>query len=248
MIGLVKRLGGVLTILAALAASGASIALAASSSPTAPITPAEASSFAQAVNLQASDLPGSTPLPTQPPTSPSTERQGCPATISRDRVGSGASVLSDRDDIVGSAVVVTPSEAMAQAKMATLTSRHGRACLARSLGEIVGVEGEGDRRIASHTVRTTFIPISTIVGPESVALHVLAEFPPVEEQRTRRPHMLHKKLPKSKATFIHAGAAIFRVGSAEILFISFGPHDVLPASTEDRLLTLLHTRAEEHKL
>lgn len=156
-------------------------------------------------------------------------------------------MLSYGHDIVGSAVVVMPNEAMAAATMTTLTSRHGRACLARQLGEVLSVEGEGDRRIASHTVRTTSIPISTIVGPESVALHVLAKFPPGEERRMRRPHTMHKQLPKPKATFIHAGAAIFRVGAAEIMLISFGLHGVLPASTEDRLLTLLHTRADEHR-
>jgi hypothetical protein len=46
---------------------------------------------------------------------------------------------------------------------------------------------------------------------------------------------------------LHEDEVLFRVGPALIILFTLGERD-LPAATEGRLLSLLHSRAEAHKL
>jgi len=52
---------------------------------------------------------------------------------------------------------------------------------------------------------------------------------------------------KPEARYINVDAAFFRVGPADIAFFALGATRFPPA-TEIQLLTLLHSRAEAHKL
>jgi hypothetical protein len=240
MILRVIRLLVALLVWVALAVGAATIAHAESGRARAPVTEAEADAFAQAVNLQPSDLPGAKTLPQTggAMTTSHVDDLSCGHRAYSHHVGGGASLLTDGYGFVASAVLVTPSDALARAEMAALLSRTGRICLARKLGEIETVEAE--TTTSSHTVKATFVPVAKLLGPEAVALHVLAEPPPLNglEPNLRR---------GPKEPLLHVDAVFFRVGPAEILFLAFGSRRFPPA-TEGRLLALLHTRAEARKL
>ncbi len=236
------RIADISVVLVILIAGGVTIAVAGSGSASTKVTKAQAVAFAQAVNLRASDLPGAK-------TFPMGELSGHPIGASREeqllcsqskvpsrRVGGAASALSGAGyPFVASVVLVMRSEAFAKAEVVALSTGRGHACLARQLGRVESVEGE--RKVTSFAAKVTFVPVAKALGPGAIALHVLAELPPAHEKDERQ----------SKATFTHVDAAIFRVGPAEIFFLTFGVRPFPPA-TEDRLLTLLHSRAEAHKL
>jgi hypothetical protein len=100
------------------------------------------------------------------------------------------------------------------------------------------VSVEGEKKTTSFARKVTFIPVAKLLGPKAVALHVRAELPPAHEKGEKQP----------KATFFYLAAAYFRVGPAEIVFLAFDLTQQLPAAIEDHLLSLLHSRAEAHKL
>jgi hypothetical protein len=82
-------------------------------------------------------------------------------------------------------------------------------------------------------VTVTFIPVAKLFGG-AIAVHVLAKLPPIEGVAL-------------KARYINVDAAFFGVGPADVAFFAVGATPFPPA-TEDRLLALLHSRAEAHKL
>jgi len=232
--------------LVALIAGGVTIAVAGSGNASASITKAQAVAYAKAVNLRASDLAAAKAYSfgehfehsAEHSIGASPEEQllcGQSKMPSR-RVGGAASALSGaRYPFVASVVLVMRSEAFAKAEVAALSTRRGHACLARQLGRVVSVEGE--KKVTSFAAKVTFVPVAKALGPGAIALRVLAELPPAHEKDERQ----------SKATFTHVDAAIFRVGPAEVFFLTFGVRPFPPAS-ENRLLMLLHSRAEAHKL
>lgn len=242
MIRPVLRRAVILFVFLAFAAGGVTIALAGLGST--PITKAQAETFAQAVNLRASDLPGATVL--QGFFSPDAvqykalkcgrQRKG-----GRYPVGGGESWLSDSQgnaaEIIGSIIVVAPNQNVAEAKLATLGSRHGRACLARALGRALTFERH-HRLEWSHTVKATFLPVVKLGGDRTIAIHVLAKLPLIEGESPS---------PKRRAKYINVEAAFFRAGPAEVAFLALGATRFPPA-TEAHLLTLLHSRAEAHTI
>jgi hypothetical protein len=131
--------------------------------------------------------------------------------------------------LAGSIIFVMPSEALAEAEVAALPSRSGRACLAHFVRrEFAGVEGAPEG--ARYATKVTFVPVAKLLDHGAVAVHVLA-----------------KQLPR-KAKFTYVAEAIFRVGAADILFVTRSEGRRLPAATERRLLSLLYSRAKAHKL
>jgi len=232
--------------LVALIAGGVTIAAAGSGSTSVPITKAQAVAFAHAVNLRESDLPGAKAysfgehlehsVEHSIGSSPEEDLLCAQDKLPSRRVGGAASALSGGGyPFVASVVLVMRSEALAEAEVAALASKRGHACLARQLGRVESVEGE--KKVTSFAAKVTFVPVAKTLGPGAIALRVLAELPPAHE----------KDETQSKATLTHVDAAIFRVGPAEVFFLTFGVHPFPPA-TEGRLLALLHSRAEAHKL
>jgi hypothetical protein len=142
----------------------------------------------------------------------------------------------DSYGFVVSVVAVMPSEALAAAELAALDSRKGRVCLARHVG--TGVSVTGEKTTTSFALKVTFVPVAKLLGQKAIALHVLAEFPPAHEKGEKQPN----------ATFFHKDAVFFRVGPAEIALLTNNPGQQLPAAIESHLLSLLHSRAEAHKL
>ena len=240
------RIAAMSLALVALIARGVTIAVAGSCNASASITKAQAVAYAKAVNLRASDLPGAKAYSfgehlehsVEHSIGASREEQllCSQSKMPSRRVGGAASALSGAGyPFVASVVLVLRSEAFAKAEVAALSTERGHACLARQLGRVESVEAE--KKVTSFAAKVTFVPVAKALGPGAIALRVLAELPPAHE----------KDGTQSEATFTHVDAAIFRVGPAEVFFLTFGVRPFPPA-TENRLLTLLHSRAEAHKL
>jgi hypothetical protein len=231
-------------VLVVLIAGGVTIAVASSGNTSESITKAQAVAYAKAVNLRASDLPGATSIKGEifGPEAVQYEAlkcglQGRPGIVP---VGGGESWLSNRralaDSVVagvGSLVVVAPSNYYAEAEIAGLQLRGGRTCLARALGRALEFERH-HKTESSHTVKVTVVPIGKYVAGVHLDIHVLAKLPPIEGA-------------KPEARYINVDAAFFRVGPADIAFFALGATR-FPPTTEIQLLTLLHSRAEAHKL
>jgi len=239
-----RRIAALSLVLVVLVAGGVTIALAGSGSSSTPITKAQAVAYAKAVNLRASDLPGATSVKGAifGPEAVQYEAlrcglQGRPGIVP---AGGGESWLANRralaDSVVagvGSLVVVAPSNYYAEVEIAGLESRGGRTCLARALGRALSFERH-HKTESSHTVKATVVPIGKYVAGVHLDIHVLAKLPPIEGV-------------KPEARYINVDAAFFRVGPADIAFFALGATRFPPA-TEIQLLTLLHSRAEAHKL
>ncbi len=236
----------------ALAAGGAAVALAGSSG-SAPIDKAAARAFIRAVTLQAGDLPGFAPFGGEAGSPPdATEKQeralrcGHQGKPRGRAIDAGGSLLADRsEEGVGSVVVVMPSEALAKAEIAALASRSGRRCLADGL-RLSGPLGSG-----LYAIKITLVPVSNTLGQEAVDLHLLAT---LQRSRFRRAARLRRRFGKHRvfpppAKLVYSIGAIFRVGAADIVFFSISTRRQFPdAATERRLLSLLYSRAQAHKL
>ncbi len=237
MIRPVLRRAAFLLVLVAFAAGGVTIALARSSSSSTPIAKAKAEAFARAVNLRASDLPGATALRGAifGPEAVQYKAlkcglQGRPGIAP---VGGGELWLANSRAQVGSIVVVAPSDYFAEAEIAGLESQGGRTCLVRALGRALSFERH-HKTEWSHTVKVAVVPIGEHVSGVHLAIHVLAELPPIEGA-------------KPEKRYINVDAAFFRVGPADVAFFALGATR-FPAATEIQLLALLHSRAEANKL
>ncbi|MGA9284085.1 MAG: hypothetical protein WBV85_01450 [Solirubrobacteraceae bacterium] len=239
-----RFLAGALAALS-LCCAGASVAIA---EPT-PITKAQAQAFAQAVNLQASDLPGATALPEgveRSPEEPAKRELQCGQRGKELRrpLFDEASGLFDPAGLLASAVIVMATEPLAEALSARLASQRSRSCLVRALGEAERVEGE--KTVTSFAVKVKWVSLAKTLGPDAVGVHILAKLPPVELPPAVR-HKLKRRLPKPKASFTHVDAVFFRVGPAEIMLLRLGVKPFPPA-TESQALSALYGHAEEHKL
>jgi hypothetical protein len=225
-------------ILVALVAGGVTIALAGSGSATAPITKAQAVTFARAVNLAASDLPGAKKF--EPPSyEVARDEQETAASWSRTlRCARPGIVIHRPIDVekssfvgsrwlVGSVVQVMPTEAIAAAEVAAFASRRGHVCFARAADVQITSE---NAPLGPYPVTATFIPLTRLLGSDAIGVRDLV-----------------RESFKGKHWFLHSDAVFFRVGPAEIAFSAVGKTP-FPAATERRLLALLHSRAEAHKL
>jgi hypothetical protein len=226
--------------------------VASASGVTAPITKAQAVAFARAVELQPSDLPGSAPYvgePGSPPEAAEFQRllhcghRGKPRGVT---VAAERSVLADRyrdgiGEVVASVVIVMPSEALANAEIATLRSPSGRTCMAHDLRS--SDLGTGGPDSPAYATSVTYVPVAHLLGPEAVVLHWLARL-----RRSPRVGLRRRRGFPPPAKLVYSVDAIFRVGAADIVFYTLSEHRLFPAAAEDRLLALLYNRAEAHKL
>jgi hypothetical protein len=223
---------------------------------SATFTRTQALAFARAVNLRASDLPGSEVL--TPNTSEGAGHSGshegaqveepfaCGAGSRPLHPAGGArSLLLGAHAIVASLVEVSRTQAFAERAIEALNSRRGRSCLVRSLGRVGSVEGE--RTVTSHAVRARFIDVSRLLGAGALAIHVTAELPALEEAQPGLERVSKHRLAKPHPTFLRVDLAVFRCGPALIGFLTFGV-DEFPSGTEGRLLSVMHRRALAHEL
>ncbi len=239
----VQRFAAFSIVLVALVAGGVTIALAASSSAGTLITKTQAAAFAQAVNLAASDLPGSSKLELHITCLSRRARlaNGEAEVLWPKRFGALVPTLSaigqstktsrledSEHDIVGSIVRVMPTEAIVTKELTGLASKRGHACFARAA--TLPVSSENEPAEAPGPIKATFIPLVKLLRAGAIGVHTLS------------------KVPDAKTSAgIHNDGVIFRVGPAEILFATLGKQRFPPA-TRRRLLSLLHNRAKAHKL
>ncbi|MFI4977393.1 MAG: hypothetical protein ACHQC8_01755 [Solirubrobacterales bacterium] len=221
-----------------LAAVGVTIALAGSNGAGGPVTKSEAIAFARAVNLQASDLAGAKKV--EPPSYEvardeheaaaswsRTLKCARPGIVVHRPIDVEPSVLAGTPWVVGSAVRVMPSEAIAAAEVAAFASRRGHVCFARAADVQITSE---NAPLGPYPVTATFIPLTRLLGSGAIDVHALI-----------------RESFRGKHWFLHSDAVLFRVGRAGIAFSVVGKTP-FPVATEERLLSVLHGRAEAHKL
>ncbi|MHB8492678.1 MAG: hypothetical protein ACYDA6_10775 [Solirubrobacteraceae bacterium] len=212
------------------------------------ITKDAANSFALAASLRASDLAGAKLFPKtfeegihQRGTEASPLKCGDAMAIGHP-VGGKKVELSYKHWLVGSVVLVMRSERIAKAAQTILASSRGRACLVRSLGEAETVEGE--KTETSSATNATFVHVPSELGAGAIAVDVVATL----HSEGSRAHAGTEHPSQPGGSSIYVDAAVFRVGPAEILLLSFGGDRPFPVATEDRLLSVLDSRAHAHRL
>lgn len=216
------------------------------------ITAAQAAAFIRAVELQPSDLPGSAPYvgePGSPPEAAAYQKLlhcGHGSKPSGVTVAAERSVLADRyrdwiGEVVASFVIVMPSEALAKAEIATVLSPGGRTCMAHALRS--SSLPSGGPHSPAYATTITSVPAAHLLGREAVVLHRLARL-----RRSPQAGLRRRRGFPPPAKLLYSVEAIFRVGAADIVFYTLSEHRQFPVATEDRLLRVLHDRAQAHAL
>lgn len=221
-----------LTLVATVAlVAGCGSDAASSNSAGMPVTKSEAVAFAQAVNLLPSDLPGAVtehaPGASEPQSSLSKViRCARPGRVSQP-VGEESSAVFAGHNLfaVVSLVRVMPSEGVAAEELAALASKRGHVCFANA-AKIEGGEPHGQ----TPPIKATFVPLVKLLGTGAIGVHTVS----------RLPHTAASEL-------FYTGIVLFRVGPSEITLITVASKR-FPTATEGRLLALLYSRAEAHKL
>jgi hypothetical protein len=239
MIVLVRRIVVISVVVLALLACGVVIALAASGGQGRPISKAQAVAFAKAVNLRVSDLPGAKrqELPSHERAQDEREAQKSWARTVRCarhelavhrpvNVGVSEPFLGDGPRLVSSEVRVMPSESVAASELEAFASKRGHVCFARA--DQVTVTSENEPPENPEPLKTTFLELGGSLGVGAIGVQTLSS--------------------TTRSTLAgYSDAVLFRVGPAVIVFSAVGRRP-FPAATERRLLSLLHSRAEAHKL
>jgi hypothetical protein len=249
------RIAASALILAAVAGGGTALAVTGSSS--APITKSQAITFGHAVVFKEGDVPEGKLFELPPSVDEEPENRRRTEEPVRCRavryprahpIAAIRSIFTDPYGFVGSYALVMRDEALAKADAAAVASAKGRSCIARGLGEQFSIEQGRGKRDTSFARKITFVPVTRLLGPDAVVVHVLVEIPPPTELEAElRRYGAHLRLGKPRASFVHVDVALFRVGPSEIVFLTAG-HRQFPAATEGRLLALLYSRAKTHKL
>jgi hypothetical protein len=133
----------------------------------------------------------------------------------------GGSLLLDVPWLVVDAVRVMPSESPAASELGAFASKRGHVCLARSDQVTTTSANEPPENPAA--LKTTFLQHGRSLGAGAIGVQTVTNGP------------------------IYSDAVLFRVGPAVIEFGAIGRQPFI-AATEHRLLSLVHGRAEAHKL
>jgi hypothetical protein len=208
------------------------------------ITKAQATAYAREVNLSSTDLPVA--KATSPEHEGSAESQAgvefarCAAAVNPSRrVASIKSVAlaigSTREPAqVRSSVEVLPTAVLAAQNYAAIHSARGRACLARRLPLVLGSTAK--RRFHFGPVTVTFPPSLLPTGQQSFGVHLSTT-------------VIGKSIRGTEIrTPFYADLFALLAGPTEINLSAFGFYHPVSTATERRLLSLLYSRAEAHKL
>jgi hypothetical protein len=247
MIAVVRRIVFISVVVLAVLVCGVVVALAASAGGSNPISKAQAVAFAKAVNLRAGDLPGAKneELPSYERAQDEREGQkswaktlGC---ARRDlavhrpiNVGAPKPILVDGPWAVTEEVRVMSSESVAASELGAFASERGHVCFARA-DQIGPVTSANEPPENPEPLKTTFLQLGQSLGVGAIGAQTVSNAPTLPG--TRSPPV----------TPLYSDDVLFRVGSAEIEFGAIGKQP-FPAATERRLLSLLYSRAEAHKL
>jgi hypothetical protein len=241
MIVFVRRIIVISVVVVALLAGGVVVALAAPGGESRPISKARAEAFAHAVNLRAGDLPGAKreEVPSYERAQDEREAQVSWAKTVRCarhdlavhrpiHVGAWKLILFDGPWTVIDAVRVMPSESVAASEVGAFASKPGHVCFARAAQPSVTSANEPPKK--PEPLKTTFLQLGRSLGAGAIGVQTVTNAP-----------------ISTTGSTLYSDAVLFRVGAAEILFVAAGKQP-FPAATEGKLLSLLHSRAEAHRL
>jgi hypothetical protein len=257
------RIVVVSVVVVALIAGGVTIALAGSGGTTAPITKARATAYAHVVNLRAGDVPGFVAVGGSQPSEGQpfgTQESRCdPAMITAGSVvmiGSQAFQRRQKStggsrgylplEAVSSEVDVMHSAALASREIAAMRAvPHTPAvltCLKRQLEQVrLRVTREGGARVGEPVGKPVFshVEISALRSPSqaipAIGLRISADFA-IEVS------------PTKGSSHYYEDFLGFATGPVVVSLNATGSPQPFPPTTEQRLLALLHTRAEANKL
>jgi hypothetical protein len=207
------------------------------------ISKAQATAYAQEVNLVVADIPGATVRSREHESGEAkpagVEFARCTGGVSpRRRV---ANIDSARFRIgkktaatqVKSSVEVMPTAALAAQNYSALRSARGRACIAHLLGH--ALEGASTSRVRFGPATASLLPNLLATGKESFGVRV-----------TTTPTAIVRG--KQVRLTVYRDVFDLLAGPVEVNMSATGFGHPPPKATERRLLSLLYTRAETHKL
>jgi hypothetical protein len=207
------------------------------------ISKAQATAYAHEVNLVAGDIPGATVRSQEHEVG-----EAKPAGVELARCTGGVSprrrvtnVDSSRFRIgkktaatqVKSSVEVMPTAALAAQNYGALGSARGRACIAHLLTHVL--EGASTSRVRFGPASTSLLPNLLATGKETFGVRVTTTLTAIVSGKQVR-------LP------VYSDVFDLLAGPAEVNMSATGFGHPPPKATERRLLSLLYTRAETHKL
>jgi hypothetical protein len=229
----------------ALASCGGSRgAVVGAASSSAPVTKGQAAAYAHAVNLLPADLPDMTIVASEregkAPTPGDRELATCDGGPNPDRVISKIKSATFKGSVEGvqeeikSSVEVEPTEALAAENRRVALSGRFLRCLGRLLPQTFAkADGGGRAHWGRATVSRLPTPLPGTAGSFGVQITTTVTTP----ARVGQP-----PIP------VYIDEFGFVSGSAEIGLSVFGAPQPVPTETTERLLALLHRRAEAHKL
>lgn len=236
-----RRIAAISVVLVVLIAGGVTIAVAGSGSVTALITRARAVAFARAVNLRAADLPrfknlglAAEPQPRTNTTDPEFAR--CVDVKPNRYVASAQSPgfihgrFRTQAELVTSKVIVLPTASLAARELIILNSARGRSCFARL------IQPESTSATESH-LRIDRVSWSSPTLP-----------PAAHGFKVRVSGTLTGIHTRNRPIHLYIDMFGFTNGPAQIYLVDTGWESPARSGTEQRLLSLLHSRAEAHKL
>jgi hypothetical protein len=236
------RIAAVSFVLVVLIAGGVTIAVAGSTRSNASITKARAVAFARTVNLGAADLPrfrnlGLAPEP-QPRTNTSDpEFARCVGVKPNRYVASVQSPgfihgrFRTQAELVTSKVIVLPTASLAARELTMLNSVRGRSCFARLL-----IQPESASATESH-LRIDRVSWSSPALP-----------PAAHGFKVRVAGALTGIHTRNRPIHLYIDMLGFINGAAQVYLVDTGWESPARSSTERRLISLLYSRAEAHKL
>jgi hypothetical protein len=207
------------------------------------ISKAQATAYAQEVNLVVADIPGAA-VRSQEHESGEAKRAGvefarCAGGVSpqrrvanidsaRFRIGKKTALVQ-----VKSSIEVMPTAALTAQNYSALRSARGRACIAHLLPHVL--EGASTSRVRFGPTTTSLLPNLLATGKESFGVRLTTTLIAIVRGKQVR-------LPVYRDVFD------LLAGPAEVNMSATGFGNQPPKATERRLLSLLYTRAETHKL
>jgi hypothetical protein len=207
------------------------------------ISKSRAQAYAHEVNLAAADIPGATVLSleheTGEPPAADVELARCTGGVSpRLRVANIASAkfrIGRKAEAVRvkSSVEVMPTAALAAQNYGALASARGRACIEHVLPQTLEGSSTGPARVGPATISR--LPNLLAPGTESFGVRVSTTFTGIVRGRQIRLR-------------VYLDVFDLLAGPAEVGLSLGGIVHPPPRAAEQRLLSLLYTRAETHKL
>jgi hypothetical protein len=224
--------------------SGSASAVGTTAAPSVPVTKAQAMAWAHAVNLQAADLPGMTVTSREGPSPASTgvgrEINRCAGLVNPGvsvvgiRSAKFAGVAETEHEQINSAVEVMSSAAVAARNNAVAQSQRALSCAERLLPRLYAKQNGGRVRYGALKVSRLSDPLPGAPGSFGIRVAISILGVPGSAEPTQ-PHL-------------YVDGFGFLSGSGEVNLIATAFPEPVSEEVEQRLLSLLSSRAQAHRL